>query len=115
MNLDELLHDAHDSLTVKKVYGEPYEKNGVTLIPAAVIRGGGGAGEGEDGEASQGSGGGFGLTARPVGAYEIHGNNAHWIPAVDVTKIVIATEVFGMATLLLGRSIYKMRQKAMAA
>lgn len=114
MNVNELLHEAQDTLTVKKVFGEAYEKNGVTLIPAAAIRGGGGGGDGEDGGSAQGSGAGFGVTARPVGAYEIHGNNAQWVPAVDVTKVVIATELFAMGVLLLGRSMYKMRYKAVS-
>jgi uncharacterized spore protein YtfJ len=30
------------------VFGEPYEKDGVTIIPAARIRGGAGGGGGED-------------------------------------------------------------------
>jgi len=38
---------------VKRVFGEPYEKNGVTVIPAARVQGGagGGGGEGPQGQA----------------------------------------------------------------
>ena len=37
MKLDELLSKANDTITVRRVYGEPYEKDGLTVIPAAVV------------------------------------------------------------------------------
>lgn len=30
-----------DAVTIKKVFGEPLQKNGVTVIPAAKVMGGG--------------------------------------------------------------------------
>ena len=48
MKLDDVLNSARDSFTVKRVYGEPYEKGGLTVIPAAVVRGGAGGGTGHD-------------------------------------------------------------------
>jgi hypothetical protein len=70
MDIQEAIAKAQDAITVRRVYGEPYERDGVTLIPAAEIRGraGGGGGSDESKEAS-GSGGGYGVNARPVGAY----------------------------------------------
>ena len=47
MDPNELMTQARDALTVKRVFGEPYERDGVTLIPAAVVRGGAGGGQGE--------------------------------------------------------------------
>ena len=44
MQADEVLTQARDAMTVKRVFSEPYEKNGVTLITAAGIAGGAGAG-----------------------------------------------------------------------
>ncbi len=38
MKLDEVLSSESDTLTTKRVYGEPYEKSGVTVIPAATFR-----------------------------------------------------------------------------
>ncbi len=65
MNVDEALAQARDAMTVKRVFSEPYEKNGVTVIMAAGISGGAGAGGGEaPGGQGQGSGGGFGLNCR---------------------------------------------------
>ena len=62
MDPNELVQQARDALTVEQVFGDPYERNGVTIIPAASIRGGAGGGRGEgstpDGEGSgSGSGG----------------------------------------------------------
>ena len=110
--LEELMAGARDNLTVKHVYGEPYEKNGVTLIPAAAVRGGGGAGEGERGEADGGAGGGFGMTARPVGAYQIRGDEVSWIPAADTTRVIILAEVVAIVAMLVIRSIIRAKRKA---
>ncbi len=39
MDVKETFEAARDSLTVRRVYGEPYERNGVTVIPAASVHG----------------------------------------------------------------------------
>ena len=89
MDVQETISKARDAITVKRVYGDPYERNGITVIPAAAVAGGGGGGSGEGGEPGQtGSGSGFGLGARPVGAYVIEGNDVRWVPARDVSRIV---------------------------
>jgi len=41
-NIDELLQGARDAITVKRVYGDQVERDGVTVLPAASVRGGGG-------------------------------------------------------------------------
>jgi uncharacterized spore protein YtfJ len=89
MDVNEAISKARDAITVKRVYGEPYERDGVTVIPAAAVGGGGGGGggEGPEGEGS-GSGFGYGLNARPVGAYVIDDRDVRWVPAPDVTRIV---------------------------
>jgi hypothetical protein len=78
MEVQELIAGARDAVSVTRVYGDPYEKNGLTVIPAATVRGGGGAGQGEKEGAETGTGGGFGLTARPAGAWIIEGGHADW-------------------------------------
>ena len=40
MEVQEVIAQARDALTVKRVFGEPYEKDGVTIIPAARVQGG---------------------------------------------------------------------------
>ena len=44
MEVQDAMAQARDSLTVNRVFGEPYEKNGVTVIPVAKIQGGAGGG-----------------------------------------------------------------------
>jgi uncharacterized spore protein YtfJ len=69
MDVHELVTTPRDALTARRVFGEPYERDDVTVIPAAVLRGGvGGGGQDERGQ-QHGEGGGFGLIARPAGAY----------------------------------------------
>ena len=109
---DEMLTGAQDAMTVKRVYGEPYQQNGVTFIPAAAIRGGAGGGEGDPTESTPGGrGGGMGMTARPVGAYQIKGDEVIWIPAADVTKFVFTGQIVVIVALLVIRSIVRRRSK----
>jgi uncharacterized spore protein YtfJ len=109
----EIVARARDALTVKRVFGEPYEKDGVTIIPAARVLGGAGGGGGEDQQGqAKGSGSGFGMTARPVGAMVIRDGQLSWQPAVDVTRIVLGGQVVAIVALLTVRAIIKARAKA---
>jgi uncharacterized spore protein YtfJ len=112
MEVQEMLAQARDAMSVKRVFGEPYEKNGVTVIPAARVQGGagGGGGEGPEGQ-GRGSGSGFGLAARPVGAYLIRGEEVTWRPAVDVNRIMLGAQVVAIVALLTLRAIVKARAK----
>jgi uncharacterized spore protein YtfJ len=88
MSLSQLLDTVRDSMTVRRVFGDPYERDGATVIPAARVRGAGGGGGGKDEHGQEGDGGGFVLTARPVGAYVIKDGAVTWQPAVDVERVV---------------------------
>ncbi len=111
--VDEILSEARETLTVRRVYGEPIEHNGVTIIPAAAVRGGGGGGAGEPGEAAPGgSGGGFGMSARPVGAYQITGEEVRWVPAADTTRVILLAESMAIVALLVARSIFRIRRRS---
>jgi uncharacterized spore protein YtfJ len=105
MDVQETIAKARDAITVKRVYGAPYERDGVTVIPAAAVAGGAGGGTGEDGEGGAvGSGGGFGLGARPVGAFVVQGGNVRWKSAFDATRIaqqaLIAAGLLALLALL---------------
>jgi uncharacterized spore protein YtfJ len=102
-DIEDLIAQARDTITVRRVFGDPLEKDGVTLVPAAVVRGCSGVGEGEGGdEQPSGRGGGFGVSARPVGAYRIKDGDVTWIPAADTTRvIVLALTYLFLAVLLL--------------
>ena len=113
MEVQDVIAQARDAMTVKRVFGEPYEKNGVTVIPAARVQGGagGGGGEGPEGQ-GKGSGTGFGLSARPVGAYLIRGDEVTWRPAVDLNRIVLGGQIVAIVALLTIRAIVRARAKA---
>jgi uncharacterized spore protein YtfJ len=95
-NVDELLEGARDAITVKRVYGDPIEQDGVTVVPAAAVRGGGGGG----GDADHNGGGGFGLAARPVGAWVIRNGEATWKPAFDVNRVAVFAFLLGLLFVL---------------
>jgi uncharacterized spore protein YtfJ len=110
MTIDQLISRMRDSLHAKVVYGEPYEKDGLTIIPAAVVIGGGGGGSGSRG-ADQGEGGGFGMLARPAGAFVIDNGTVRWQPALDVTRLVTAGVVVALA---LFRRLRRARRRRLA-
>jgi uncharacterized spore protein YtfJ len=92
-NIDELLQGARDAITVKRVYGDPIEGEGVTIVPAAVVRGGGGGG----GDDENNGGGGFGLHARPAGAWVLREGEATWKPAIDLNRLAFLAFALGLA------------------
>jgi uncharacterized spore protein YtfJ len=83
MNVDEFLEGARDAMSVRRVYGDPIEQDGVIVVPAAAVAGGGGGG----GDNADNGGGGFGLRARPVGAYVIRDGEVTWKPALDPLRL----------------------------
>lgn len=109
--IDDLLDEGRQLFTANRVFGQPYEKNGVTVITAASVRGGLGGGEGDQGEGQPtGGGGGMGMTARPVGAFLVKGNEVSWIPAADTTRVILASQLLVLVGLLVIRSIVKLRR-----
>lgn len=103
--VEGILGQVRDALTVKRVFGDPYERDGALVIPVASVRGG--AGGGSDGQADAGLGGGFGVSARPVGVYRIREEEVSWHPAVDTTRVIVGGQLVGIVALLVLRSIVK--------
>jgi uncharacterized spore protein YtfJ len=101
MNVDEMLQGVRDVLRAQTVYGDAVERDGVTVIPTATVRGGGGGG----GDSEHNGGGGFGLQARPAGAFVIRDGSVDWQPAIDVDRLLrgalaTAAGVFALHLLL---------------
>jgi hypothetical protein len=85
MAVQELLTQAREVMTVKRVFGDPIEKNGLTIIPVANVLGGaGGGGPASSGETAVG--GGVGLWATPAGVYVIKGDTVTWQPALNLNR-----------------------------
>jgi uncharacterized spore protein YtfJ len=92
MKIERWASTARDLFSAKLVYGEPVERDGVVVIPAAVVCGGGGGGADDSGEPPR-QGAGFGVLARPAGAFVLRNGTAEWVPAVDVTRLGLAAAV----------------------
>jgi uncharacterized spore protein YtfJ len=106
MNVDEMIRGTQDALSVKRVYGDPIERDGLIVIPAAKVSGGGGGG----GDAENNAGGGFGIRARPVGAYVIRDGKVSWEPALDLNRIILGGQVVAIFMFLALRAIFKRRK-----
>ena len=116
MDVADLLTKVSDDLSVRRAFGTAYEKDGTLDIPVAMVAGGGGGGMGRPrrGDPAAGpdslpgaspaghdaepqdpermdAGGGFGGLVLPAGAYVVKGGQVHWVPAVDVTIVVLAS------------------------
>ena len=111
MKVDELIAKTKDSLEAKKVYAEPYEKDGITVIAAATLSGGAGGGTGRDEKGQEGEGGGFGLTAKPTGAFIIKDGKVRWEPAVDVNRLIATVGAVAVAALFVALRIVKAKEK----
>jgi uncharacterized spore protein YtfJ len=107
MDVTDLLRRAGENLSVSRSFGTAYEKDGLFIIPVALVAGGGGGGgpvaaatdesnddpsETTDSETtdSDASGAGFGGLVMPVGAYVVKDEDVRWVPAVNVTLIALA-------------------------
>ena len=119
MDVHEVMNHARDAMTVKRVFGDPYEKDGITVIPVASVMGGAGAGGGpgagtkpestseETGAADAGYGMGYGLRATPAGVYVIKDGAVEWKPALDTSRVVLWRAGVMVVGLLVFRSIVR--------
>jgi uncharacterized spore protein YtfJ len=98
MRVTDVVSEAKSAMRASEVFGAPYEKNGITIIPAAKISGGAGGG-GNEGD-PQAGGVGFGVSSRPVGAFVIKGGDVRWEPALDLNRVIVMGEVVAIVALL---------------
>ena len=99
----KILDQVKEVVTGATVFGEPYEKNGVTVIPALKVSGGGGGGQ----DSAENGGAGVGVDARPAGAFVIKGTDVSWVAAIDVNRIVFMGQLVLLAAILSWRSVAK--------
>ncbi len=95
----ESIKGTHDSLSVRRCFGDPLELDGLTVIPVARVSGGGGGGGGEGTDENEAGGGGFGtgfgLRVNPIGVYEVHADGVVWKPTIDVNRLLKGGQVLG--------------------
>jgi uncharacterized spore protein YtfJ len=120
---EEILGRLRDAMRVEQVFGQPIEKDGLTVIPVARVMGGAGGGggtgpvpgatgaEGAEGATAHaapptaGSGWGFGAGAAPAGVYVIRGGAVTWEPAVDRNRVIFVAGLVTIVTIWSIRSI----------
>jgi uncharacterized spore protein YtfJ len=105
MNVDEMLREARDTMTARTVFAEAIERDGIMVIPAAKVRGGGGGGS----DNQENGGAGFGLSAKPAGAYVIRDGTVEWQPALDLNRIILGGQIVAIVALIVLRSIFRKR------
>jgi uncharacterized spore protein YtfJ len=116
VDAENLLARVADNVSVRRAFGTAYEKDGMLIIPVAIVASGGGGGTsrtrsgnpavgpGSSSEQDTAAhdvtpqdsgridvGGGFGGLVLPSGAYVVKGDEVRWVPAVDVTIAVLAS------------------------
>src|SRR2546430_16833181 len=94
MNALDAITQAKEVITVRRVYGDPYQEDGITIIPAASVMGGGGGG----GDTAGNGGIGFGVRARPAGAWVIKNGEAEWRPAIATNTNPPRREVVALSS-----------------
>ena len=97
------------------VFGDPIERDGVTVVPVAKVRWGFGGGSGrgieegsETGEIGEGSGGGGGVMASPLGFIEISDGEARFQRTSDPASAVPIIVASGVAAWLCLRGLRKL-------
>ena len=109
MHVHELLAQARDVMTVKRVFGEPIEKPGLTLVPVANVLGGAGGGSGPASGGEDAVGGGLGVWATPAGVYVIRDQTVTWQPALNLNRVILGGQLVAIVLLLTIRAIVQAR------
>jgi hypothetical protein len=112
MNTQEVLTGAQNAMTARRVFGDPIEVRGVTLIPVASVGGGGGGGH----QGTEQGGVGFGIAARPAGVYVVRADGrVLWRPALNLNLVILGGQIVALAAILSLRAILTARMREGAA
>jgi uncharacterized spore protein YtfJ len=95
-----ILVGAQDAMTSRRVFGDPIQVEGATILPVAAIAGGGGGGGGTKTAGVEGSGVGFGLAAQPAGVFVIRDGDAKWRPALNLNRVILGGQLVGIVAIL---------------
>lgn len=105
--LDRLVSLVGGKAGATAVFGAPFERDGITVIPVASSRfgfgGGGGRSPALDGR-GEGSGGGGGAVSRPLGFIEIQRGRARFRRVTNPLTLSVALLVIATAVAILARA-----------
>ncbi|MBO9569563.1 MAG: hypothetical protein J7503_12150 [Cellulomonas iranensis] len=107
-----LTRSADDTFTVRRVFGEPYERDGALVVPVARVTGavgtatatGDGGVRGPRRDDDRGAGpygtgdagaGAFGTHVKAVGVFVVDDDGAHWHPALDLNRVILGGQLVG--------------------
>lgn len=85
--VERLAHQLGITANARHIYGEPIERDGVTVIAVAKAVYGFGGGRGKE-EGQEGSGGGGGVVLTPVGYIEMKNGETRFRRTVDFATLV---------------------------
>lgn len=108
--LETLAERIGNSVHARTVYGEPVERQGVTIIPVAKARYGFGGGSGVSRAGEHGGGGGGGAFVKPIGYIEIRDGSSRFHSIRDPATVVSAIAVSGFFVWLVLRSLIRIRR-----
>jgi uncharacterized spore protein YtfJ len=101
VNVQEIMALTTEPAQVRRVFGEPIERDGVVVVPVTSVAGGVGGGHCTQADRShEGSGAGLGLVARLAGVYVIKGGDAAWRPALDLNRLILGSQVVAWSRFL---------------
>jgi len=95
-----ILVGAQEAMTTRRVFGEPFQADGATILPVATVAGGGGGGSGTKLAGMEGGGVGFGLRAEPAGVFVIRDGDAKWRPALNLNRVIFGGQLVGTVAIL---------------
>jgi uncharacterized spore protein YtfJ len=110
-SLPERLAEAFKTFAdAKMIYGDPIERDGVTIIPFAKLRYGFGGGRGRH-DRDEGGGGGGGMIVQPAGYIELKEGSSRFLAIREPATFVPLVMAGGLTGLLMARGLYKMLRR----
>ena len=105
--IERLARQLGVSANASTIYGEPVERDGVTVIPAAKAMYGFGGGSGSK-ASEEGTGGGGGMGIKPVGYIEIKDGVTRFRSVPDPERVIKIIGVSGVMSLLIIKALTKL-------
>jgi uncharacterized spore protein YtfJ len=92
----QFIDAVRDVVSIRRVYGEAYQRGETLVIPVAKVIGGSGVGaSGLDKDGADGGGGGgcFATRVRATGVFVVDDTGVHWRPAFDLNRAVLVGQL----------------------
>jgi uncharacterized spore protein YtfJ len=107
--MERLASAVGSSVHAQSIYGQPVERDGVTVIPVARVRYGFGGGGKKAGTAEAEEGGGGGVQVHPMGFISVRGGSAEFRsipdPSAEARNLAVLLAGAGLGAWLVFRGI----------